>query len=266
MSELAISTDVQHRQAFHQLEQMFWQAISRESLHPSAQVHCYCSESSALGFNFIFVHAGAKPADLQHVMQFCAQQQIEYILVCERDAALLSDIQQDTQFSADGSTTAMGLDLKTWQALPSQSTHTIDITLQDRSALADWAEPLNSAFADGDEQLTQQLLRAHQQALDAQQPLYHFVLRTAHQGSQQVVAALTLSIDQQIARLDDIGTRQDAQAKGYATALIQHALIFAQQHGVQHCYLEASAQGLSIYQKIGFRALFQNENFIRLNT
>jgi len=75
------------------------------------------------------------------------------------------------------------------------------------------------------------------------------------------VSALTLSLGAGLARLDDIGTVQEYQGQGYATALVHSALAFARAQGARMCVLEASLDGLSIYRKAGFERLFDYRTF-----
>jgi GNAT superfamily N-acetyltransferase len=71
------------------------------------------------------------------------------------------------------------------------------------------------------------------------------------------VTALTLSIAAGIGMLNDVGTHPDHQRKGYASALIAHALNYAQGQGAHICYLEASSSGVTVYEKLGFEKLFR---------
>lgn len=252
-------TPHQHVANFKQLEALFWKSLSIQSQQFPNGIACYLSENKGLGFNYLFVHDTASVAALQQGIAFFAQHQAEYILVCESDLTELLDEIQRLSFEDDGRTTAMQLDLNLVQPQINQN-HALTIRMVNQQ-LDLWANPLQTAFPVGDVDLIPCLIRAHQRALDQNIEMYHFVLED--QG--QPLTALTLSIDQEIARLDDIGTNVAFQGKGYATQLIQHALAFAQQHGVKYCYLEASEQGLAIYQKIGFKALFNNENFVQVH-
>ncbi|MEX6370526.1 GNAT family N-acetyltransferase [Providencia huaxiensis] len=67
-------------------------------------------------------------------------------------------------------------------------------------------------------------------------------------ADQQPVSTLTMTFNNETARLDDIGTDIQYQGKGLATSLIKHALYLCHQQGIKQCVLESSSEGLSIYK------------------
>jgi len=110
---------------------------------------------------------------------------------------------------------------------------------------------LQSAFCAGPA-ITAAYQGRHQAALKAGQALQHFTLFCA----EQPVCSLTLTRCQNLARLDDIGTDSAYQGKGYATQLIQQVLAQLPAEGIEQCFLEASIEGASLYQRLGFVELF----------
>jgi GNAT superfamily N-acetyltransferase len=133
--------------------------------------------------------------------------------------------------------------------------HEIDYT---DSRLDDWALPLQSAFAPR-AAIMRQYRRRHQAAIDAGRHLRHFSLYV----KGEPVSSLTLSMQNSIARLDDIGTRTEWQGRGYAGTLIRHALAHARSLHVSRCFLESSGEGVSVYGRAGFSALFDYAVFSR---
>lgn len=119
--------------------------------------------------------------------------------------------------------------------------------------LNDWMMPLIGAFESTFDQ-TDLYRQRHQKALNNKANFHHFTLYE----NNLPVASLTLSINNNTAHIDDVGTSPTSQGKGYATSLMHIALSEAIQRGATHCFLEASASGLSLYQKIGFNTLFTN--------
>lgn len=142
----------------------------------------------------------------------------------------------------------MQLEMK--HVVADETGHTCIIKSTDH-ALHDWAHPLESAF-EATPALMHQYQTRHQSALDSGKQIHHFTLYT----DSLPVCSLTLSVKDEIARLDDIGTDIEYQGRGYASCIIQHALAYAKAQGASQCFLEASAQGKSIYQKAGFSQLF----------
>lgn len=100
----------------------------------------------------------------------------------------------------------------------------------------------------------------HEQALAQNLNLLHFTLYV----EGQPLSSLTLTLHQETARIDDMGTERAFQGKGYATHLMQYALQEASRRGARYCYLETSDAGLSVYEKIGFHRVVGNQIFRRL--
>jgi GNAT superfamily N-acetyltransferase len=116
-----------------------------------------------------------------------------------------------------------------------------------------WAQPLLQAFESTTE-ITNQYRNIHYNALKKAKKFYHF---SCYQD-ENPVASLTLTINEGVARVDDVGTLPFYQNKGIATYLVHYAIGEAKRLGATSCFLEASASGLSVYQKIGFQPLFKN--------
>ncbi|EPL3925643.1 GNAT family N-acetyltransferase [Morganella morganii] len=123
-----------------------------------------------------------------------------------------------------------------------------------------WAEPLEAAFPAGendgedapDFSIVSDYISYHQRAMANGAELYHAVLLC--QGKP--VSCITLSLSEYGARIDDLGTVPVYQGNGYATLLLDYALTLCRTRGIRDCYLDASSEGLSLYQKLGFRTLF----------
>ncbi|UNM95585.1 GNAT family N-acetyltransferase [Ignatzschineria rhizosphaerae] len=249
---------------FKQLEKIFWNALSIKSYH-EPHIQAYLSSVTAVaGFNLLYVENGASLSALENALNWYRSQKRDATIVCEKGAAskLLNDHQESLQLSPEDPTTAMMLDLTTWQPLTNRVN---DFLINEiKAPLDDWAKPLSTAFSDGetaltdfDLEITAQYQKAHEEALTNHAPIHHFVIRVA--GIP--VCNLSLTLTKEGARFDDIGTDIHEQGKGYATTLIQHALLFAKEKGATIAALESSTAGLSIYQKLGFKALFEYEAF-----
>lgn len=124
--------------------------------------------------------------------------------------------------------------------------------------LALWAKPLEKAFESTQEIMTQ-YTAAHQRSPATSRILKHYVGLI----ERQPVTALTVSSCNTSVRLDDVGTDPSFQGRGYATELIKYALYEAKSLGAKKCYLGASPQGLSVYEKIGFKPLFNIGIFVQ---
>lgn len=126
--------------------------------------------------------------------------------------------------------------------------------------LALWAQPLEKAF-ESSQKIMAQYTAAHQRSPAVNRILKHYVGLI---GGQPVSALTVSSCDNKTIRLDDVGTDPDFQGKGYATQIIQYALLEAKRLGAEACYLCASSQGLTVYEKIGFKPLFNIRIFVKI--
>ena len=151
-------------------------------------------------------------------------------------------------------TTTMALELS--RRVPSVSERLSQISLTRN--LNEWALPIGNAFAVPPEAVAHYQAR-HQRALDADQSLHHFILSV----EGRVVCSLTLSLCDGVARLNDVGTIKEFRGQGYATQLIQAALLHASNLGAQRCFLEATMMGRSLYSTLGFEPLFDYQYFER---
>ncbi len=122
--------------------------------------------------------------------------------------------------------------------------------------LAQWVSPLISAF-ENTEELSTLYAQVHAYALEKGAHMRHFTLFV---GSIPV-SSLTLTINEGLGRIDDVGTLRDYQGQGFATKLIHYALSEAKKQGVDYCFLEASSAGLKLYEKMGFVTIEENHIF-----
>ncbi len=243
--------------SYHQMENYFFSSISQLSQHINEHVRVYVTGIEADIFNFLLVTKGCVDVSdfLRSGVKFLEHTGLPFgvVFVEDEDLRVQQDIQQ-ANFVNGGVTTAMQLNLSEWHNKPvNHDIRCVDIVLQD------WSIPLESAFASEEYNVTRQYLERHQAAVEAGKQLKHYALYV--DGSP--VCSLTLSILDNMARLDDIGTVVEVQGRGYATALIEYALNEARINGAVVCYLEASADGVSLYKRLGFAPLFDYQSFYR---
>ncbi|AZC23144.1 GNAT family N-acetyltransferase [Pseudomonas sessilinigenes] len=242
---------------YHRAEDYFFVSISQFYRRFGADLSAYCTGVEASSLNLLIMknqgpHSAAQLAEgvafLQLTgMPFC-------VVVPEAHVAHVSEPLRQQQLLPADRTTCMVLDLEAYEA-PQVSAQRMDIRCTD-DCLEDWGLPVESAFESGAGGIEQYLAR-HRAALQSGRALRHFTLYV----DQRPVSALTLSLGPAVARLDDIGTLQQCQGRGHATALIHHVLAFAKAQGAGTCVLEASLDGLSIYRKVGFKRLFDYRTF-----
>ena len=122
--------------------------------------------------------------------------------------------------------------------------------------LTDWGLCLCQAYQSPAEESSQYIHVKKKQARNGAN-FHHFVGYL----SMVPVSCLTLSIQEDKARIDDVGTIPAHQNKGFATQMIIFAMQEAFDLGANHCFLEASQAGARVYERIGFKRLFSNLYF-----
>ncbi|AZD14338.1 GNAT family N-acetyltransferase [Pseudomonas chlororaphis] len=244
---------------YHQAEDLFFSAISQENWHFNDSLAAYCTGVVASSLNLLFVKRTGPDLAVGVLagIGFLERAGLPFcVVVHDNLVAQVRDLLLEQHLLEGDRTTSMWVDLSVHE-LPPDVAVSFDIRRTDEQ-LEDWADPVESAFESGDAGAGQYLAR-HRVALQNGQPLRHFTLYE----QSLPVSSLTLSLGQEVARLDDIGTRPEYQGRGYASALIRHALAYAKKQGVSLCVLEASQEGLSIYRKAGFDTLFGYTTFYR---
>ncbi|WP_245219829.1 GNAT family N-acetyltransferase, partial [Proteus mirabilis] len=219
--------------------------------------HCFMTPMDAPIFNFIYLRQGASENTFQQASTLFSSQKKGHMLVLpESLLPEFEEIIKKAGYTGDGMTTAMYLSLSD-ATYPPYKNNPCDIILTNHD-LKQWAQPLKTAFPVGDDTITNEYIRYHQKALDNGATILHYALLVAGQP----VSSLTLTLHDKLARFDDIGTDIAYQGNGYATHLITHVLEFCREQGVERCFLDASADGLALYRKFGFKPLFNYLSFI----
>ncbi|MEM7871125.1 GNAT family N-acetyltransferase [Morganella morganii] len=239
-------------------ERHFWRSIAQDVITVSDRAECYLTPLPVPVFNYIYLQAGADNAEFSQAQQLFTARHKPHCLVTEKSVAEALHPQiMAAGYDADGETSAMHLCVEEWQ--PSSVLPAGCEIREVNDQLSLWAEPLDAAFPAGEDDeeapdfsIVSDYIRYHQRAMANGTELHHAVLLC--QGKP--VSCITLSLSEYGARIDDLGTVPAYQGNGYATLLLDYALTLCRKRGIRDCYLEASSEGLSLYQKLGFRTLF----------
>lgn len=245
-------------QNYRATERHFWRSIAQDITTVSDRAECYLTPLPVPVFNYIYLQAGADNDDFSLAQQSFAAHHKPHCLVAEKSAAEALHPQiMAAGYEADGETSAMHLSVDEWQPSSVLSAGCEIREVNDQLSL--WAEPLEAAFPAGEDDeevpdfsIVSDYISYHQRAMANGTELHHAVLLC--QGKP--VSCITLSLSEYGARIDDLGTVPAYQGNGYATLLLDYALTLCRTRGIRDCYLEASSEGLSLYQKLGFRTLF----------
>ncbi|HEI8421994.1 GNAT family N-acetyltransferase [Proteus mirabilis] len=249
--------DAQLYKEFKIIEKAFWSEICENNIRIGDHTHCFMTPMDAPIFNFIYLRQGASENTFQQASTLFSSQKKGHMLVLpESLLPEFEEIIKKAGYTGDGMTTAMYLSLSD-ATYPPYKNNPCDIILTNHD-LKQWAQPLKTAFPVGDDTITNEYIRYHQKALDNGATILHYALLVAGQP----VSSLTLTLHDKLARFDDIGTDIAYQSNGYATHLITHVLEFCREQGVERCFLDASADGLALYRKFGFKPLFNYLSFI----
>ncbi|HAU5682499.1 TPA: GNAT family N-acetyltransferase [Proteus mirabilis] len=249
--------DAQLYKEFKIIEKAFWSEICENNIRIGDHTHCFMTPMDAPIFNFIYLRQGASENTFQQASTLFSSQKKGHMLVLpESLLPEFEEIIKKAGYTGDGMTTAMYLSLSD-ATYPPYKNNPCDIILTNHN-LKQWAQPLKTAFPVGDDTITNEYIRYHQKALDNGATILHYALLVAGQP----VSSLTLTLHDKLARFDDIGTDIAYQGNGYATHLITHVLEFCREQGVERCFLDASADGLALYRKFGFKPLFNYLSFI----
>ncbi|AZE56857.1 hypothetical protein C4K03_4719 [Pseudomonas synxantha] len=243
---------------YYQSEDYYFGSLSPRHVRFNPYVNAYATDDHVNDCTMLLIQVGSNLVEASRaaVWALISNSAVPIRLALHHDQiSIWQAALANSNFFYVHSTTAMILDLAHFRAFPAHE----DLA-QARSTddLSDWAIPLGDAFGMSSEARTHYQAR-HQRALAARKSLHHFTL--AAQG--MTVCSLSMSIADQLSRLNDIGTLVAYRGKGYATRLIRVALARAISMGARWCFLEATEHGLPLYRKIGFKALFDYQILLR---
>lgn len=182
------------------------------------------------------------------------------------DSAVIEQHLIDLQLVTNETNIGMWADLQHIHPdLKSTSDFRIDLVTT-TAQLASYADVLAGLFEPSEEAM--QVRKYHQLITpfyQAQSSPMQFFIGTCQ---ARVVSTGTLFFEQQTAGIYDIATRADARGKGFGARMFQHLLQATKNQGATTAVLQASPDGLGIYQKAGFQELgwvkvFENRHLLQ---
>lgn len=241
-------------QLFHKAEDYFFRSISTRCLNVGDGATAYITSVPVPSLNILYITNNLTPIEqtLNASKKFFGQEDIPFEIIISEIKCTPEVINKLSAigYSQIAKTVAMCIELDLVTETEVASDYTI---LANDHNLQDWSLPLIEAF-ESTEAISSQYANAHQRAIDKGHGLHHFSLYI----DGKPISSVTISIHNKLARIDDVGTLPAFHNKGYATRLIRYALVMAKKLGATHCFLEASDSGFSVYQKIGFQIIFNN--------
>ncbi|WP_039455074.1 GNAT family N-acetyltransferase [Candidatus Jidaibacter acanthamoebae] len=240
---------------FYQTEDFFFKNISKEVAVLENNTTAYVTGVNSAGLNIVAQRDTLTnpQLSLKQAIELYSSYNLPWIWISKEE---LVTEELDNTFEHNGlelidESTAMVYDLRCNQIFKIDNSLNI---IESNNDLNNWTKPLLEAFESTEEAMNQ-YITAHSRANKKKGYFHHHVGFT---GSNPVTS-ITLSINNNIARIDDVGTLPGFQGKGYASTMIKHVLNKAKKFKADYCFLEASKAGLSIYRKIGFKELFNNK-------
>jgi spectinomycin phosphotransferase len=239
---------------YHQSEEYFSEGISLETHQIGNSGFCCMTGIQSPNFNALVVRDLRVPLEEQisRAKAIFDQKKLSHIVMLP-DSLLLEPV--STQLDHLG-WTEVDMIVAMYKPLD-PAPEPLDVGIKTTNGdLNTWCKPLVPAFGTT-EQIGAQSVDARQRALDREYAFHYFTL--FNEGMP--VTSITISLCNNIARIDDLGTDPAHQKKGFAARLFQYALAKAASLGAKHCFLDASASGLALYEKYGFKRLLQYHEF-----
>jgi ribosomal protein S18 acetylase RimI-like enzyme len=244
---------------YEQAERFFWSNISIDVTQID-DTEVYCSGVNSLYLNSAIQRKSLSEANLQRTLEqlkaFYQHHNVSWVWIFREDLCFDSLLSSPHLQMLDRST-MMYYNLN--DTLP--ALYSVDLSIiENNEDLRDWGFCLTQAFGNSAEtptnfsQFPDQYISAHKNGIWNTKAFHHFV---GYLNNTPVTCA-TLSLNNSIARIDDVGTIPEHQHKGYATQMIHHILTLAKLKGVDICFLESSSIGLNVYEKLGFKTLDSN--------
>ena len=242
-------------QAFHLAEANFFNMISVDRMQTD-HIRAFFTgvQSSTLNHAVVYHVDDDFQKSLQSCCDFYANKHVPWeIGVANEDYHALGNILSQHAFVETDTGVAMALLLQDLKVNPTN----VALKMKNmQGALDKWSIPVMLGFESTPERM-QPYTDRHQVAVKDNNAIMHF----SGFVDNQAICSLTLTFCDNNVRIDDVATIPQYQRKGYATQLLLAALAHAKSLGSQCCFLEASNDGLNVYQNIGFEALFKNHYY-----
>ncbi len=224
---------------YAEAEDYFFKSISTKFLNLDAAAICYMTGVPVADLNIVYIkkHPIALDKILSQSKLFYDQANFGFIVIIPEEfcTGRINDIFKVADYFQTDKSVAMTFDLK--DLITNDLANYNDNTLikANDNKLEDWLVPM-TAFSATDYEMCIKYADTHKLALTKNYKLHHFSLYK----EEKPIASVTLSLHNDIARIDDVGTLPEFQGKGYATRLMNYALSEAKKLGATHCFLEAS--------------------------
>ncbi len=230
----------------HQTATYFWNSLGADEL-VLKNISAYATHIPSPYFNLVHLHTPLESItqEIPQIEDFFKDTPWNIEVREDLESKILTRNLNAMGFYAHETVVAMMIEPQTYP-------NSLDIK-DTNNALEEWITPLTPAF-ESTAEISAAYMNAHKKALAKNSKFYHF---TAYEQNIPV-ASITISMHNDLARIDDVGVDPAFQKKGYGTEIVKYALSYAKTLGAKYCFLEASTAGAPMYEKLGFRPLFKN--------
>ncbi len=245
---------------YHQAEDYFFRGISSKCLNLDDGANAYMTGEAQLNFIYITRNTAALDKILIEGKQFYDQYNLSFDVIIPQILCTpqITGILNTMGYPQKSKSVSMVANLDKFAIDKTASFDAETMIKANNDQLNDWMLPLIGAFESTFE-ICSIYANTHENALKNNIDLRHFSLYK----QEKPIASITLSLNNGITRIDDVGTLPEFQGKGYATHLMRYVLSEAKSLGGRYCFLESSDSGLGVYQKLGFEPLFKNNIYSR---
>ena len=251
-----MSVNLQH--AFYALENHFSNAISLKCDEFEGSV-AYIGGIDEAKFNVLLQRQPHPQPErlINNAKQFFQTNNIlswAYVVPSTIDTPALQSALEQHGFVFDESSTAMYYPLETSIQNIAEPENPLIIQSADVDK-AGWLKVLQDAFGGTDltnAQYAQALNRATSKV-----DMQHYL--GTLEG--EPIAAITLTFLNDSVRIDNVATATTHHRLGYASQMVQFGVNLAYAKELNHCFLDASSNGLSVYQRLGFCEIFSYRNY-----
>jgi ribosomal protein S18 acetylase RimI-like enzyme len=245
---------------YRQAEDYFFRSIASKCLDLGDGANAYMTGDAELNFVYITRYTNVLDKILIQGKQFFDQDNLSFDVIVPQELCTpqMADVLNTMGYHQKSKSVSMVVDLDKLSIDKTTSFDAETTIKANDDQLNDWMMPLIGAFESTFE-ICSIYATTHDNALKRNINLRHFSLYK----QEKPIASITLSLNNGIARIDDVGTMPEFQGKGYATHLMRYVLSEAKRLGAHHCFLESSDSGLGVYQKLGFEPLFKNNIYSR---
>jgi GNAT superfamily N-acetyltransferase len=242
---------------YRQAEDYFFRGISLKCMDLDG-AHAYITGGAEL--NFIYVTKNTTDTLLTQGKHFFDQDNLAFEVIIPQTWCTpeMADVLTTMGYYHKSQSVAMIMDLNDFSVDQTANLDAETMIKAHDNSLNDWMMPLIGAFESTFE-VCLIYATSHKRALKKNVNLHHFSLY----NQDKPIASITLSLNHNIARIDDMSTLPTFQGRGYATHLMRYVLSKAKQLDAHHCFLESSHAGLKVYTQLGFKPLFENNVYSR---